>query len=172
MKAYFAMGCFWGAQRIFADLPGVVASQVGYMGGKTPHPSYEQVCTGKTGHAETVEVTFDPVQISFSKLLEIFWSNHNSTTLNRQGNDIGTQYRSAIFPVDQDQYQQAQLKIQQLGFEIADLYGREPVTEIANPQAAAVFYPAEEYHQDYLRKHPDGYCNLGFNGLSCPGSEM
>lgn len=172
MKAYVAMGCFWGGEHVFADLDGVMATRVGYMGGTAPNPSYEDVCTGATGHAETVEIIYDPTMIAYTKLLEIFWSNHNSTTLNRQGNDIGTQYRSALFPIDDEQHNQAHQMLEAMAGEIEKLYGAKPVTVISDPQDDHIFYPAEEYHQHYLNKNPGGYCNLGFNGLSCPVNFM
>lgn len=163
--AYFAMGCFWGAERLFSKLDGVKQTEVGYMGGHLENPSYQQVCTDTTGHAETVRVVFDPAQISYRQLLEVFFSHHNPTTLNRQGGDVGSQYRSQIFPFTADQEHTAQAVLSELKRQIIDLYGAEPVTEIASASPLPAFYPAEEYHQRYLEKNPFGYCSIKDNGL-------
>ncbi|MFR2394344.1 MAG: peptide-methionine (S)-S-oxide reductase MsrA [Varibaculum cambriense] len=163
--AYFAMGCFWGAERLFSKLDGVKQTEVGYMGGHLENPSYQQVCTDTTDHAETVRVVFDPAQISYRQLLEVFFSHHNPTTLNRQGGDVGSQYRSQIFPTTADQEHTAQTVLLDLRNQIRDLYGAEPVTEIASASPLPAFYPAEEYHQRYLEKNPFGYCSIKDNGL-------
>lgn len=159
------MGCFWGAERLFSKLDGVKQTEVGYMGGHLENPSYQQVCTDTTGHAETVRVVFDPAQISYRQLLEVFFSHHNPTTLNRQGGDVGSQYRSQIFPATADQEHTAQAVLLDLRNQIRDLYGAEPVTEIASASPLPAFYPAEEYHQRYLEKNPLGYCSIKDNGL-------
>lgn len=159
------MGCFWGAERLFSKLDGVKQTEVGYMGGHLENPSYQQVCTDTTGHAETVRVVFDPAQISYRQLLEVFFSHHNPTTLNRQGGDVGSQYRSQIFPTTADQEHTAQTVLLDLRNQIRDLYGAEPVTEIASASQLPAFYPAEEYHQRYLEKNPFGYCSIKDNGL-------
>lgn len=163
--AYFAMGCFWGAERLFARIPGVTQTTVGYMGGSTENPSYQQVCTDTTGHAETVRVDFDPAQVSYRQLLEIFFSHHNPTTRNRQGGDVGSQYRSQIFPTTAAQENAAQSALLELKNRILNLYGAEPVTAISAAAQLPVFYPAEEYHQRYLEKNPLGYCSIKDNGL-------
>ena len=162
---YFAMGCFWGAERLFAQISGVTRTEVGYMGGHTDNPSYQQVCTDTTGHAETVRVDFDPQQISYRQLLETFFSHHNPTTINRQGADIGSQYRSQIFPTTVDQEKTAQAVILELSPQIQSLYGAAPVTEISSAAHLPPFYPAEDYHQRYLEKNPQGYCSIRDNGL-------
>lgn len=155
----FGMGCFWGAERIFWSLPGVITTAVGYQGGITPNPTYEEVCSGATGHAEVALVVYDPTQIEFEILLKHFWEQHDPTTLNQQGNDRGTQYRSAIYWTDPAQRDVA---VASMGAYQAGLtesgYGTI-TTEIAE---AGPFYYAEEYHQQYLAKNPGGYCNHGF----------
>jgi peptide-methionine (S)-S-oxide reductase len=163
--AYFGMGCFWGAERFFWKLPGVHSTAVGYQGGHTPNPTYEETCTGRTGHTEAVQVVYDPTVVSYEQLLKTFWENHDSTQGMRQGNDIGTQYRSAVYTTSEAQltaakasreaYQQALTKA-----------GRGTITTEIVP--AGPFYYAEDYHQQYLAKNPNGYCNHGFNGVSCP----
>ncbi len=164
-KAYFALGCFWGAERIFWKLNGIYTTAVGYAGGFTPNPTYEEVCSSKTGHAETVLVVFDPKKITYRELVSKFFESHDPTQYMRQGNDIGTQYRSAVFVVDNEQREVAkevsamyQGLLKQRGF--GDL-----VTEIV---PFTNFYYAEEYHQQYLGKHPSGYCGIGGTGVSCP----
>jgi peptide-methionine (S)-S-oxide reductase len=154
-KATFAAGCFWQVEAAFRQVKGVVSTRVGYTGGTTEHPTYEQVCTGKTGHAEAVEVLYDPERISYQDLLAVFWDNHNPTTRNRQGWDIGTQYRSAIFFHDREQEAAAVASKESLG--ASGRYRRGIVTEI---KAASEFYPAEEYHQQYLEKQGVSSCNL------------
>lgn len=163
--AYFSMGCFWGAQKLFYTTEGVVDSAVGYMGGCTTNPTYEQVCAGNTKHAETVYVEYNPAVISYRKLLEIFFGHHNPTTINRQGGDIGTQYRSIIFTTSATQTEEAQVVMRELTPAIIKRYGQAPITEIntSKPQ----FWPAEEYHQFYLQKNPQGYCSITANGISC-----
>jgi peptide-methionine (S)-S-oxide reductase len=163
--AVFGMGCFWGAERLFWKLPGVYSTAVGYAGGITPNATYEEVCTGRTGHAEVVQVVFDPATIPYQRLLKVFWENHDPTQGMRQGNDVGTQYRSAIYPTTDEQLAAAQASRD--GFApvaTAAGYG-EITTEIGKLDQ---FYYAEDYHQQYLEKNPAGYCNIGPNGLSCP----
>ena len=156
-KATFAGGCFWGVEKVFSDLPGVVSTQVGYTGGTVENPSYELVCTGKAGHAEAIEITYDPSKISYEKLLEIFFEYHDPTTLDRQGPDIGNQYRSAIFTHSPEQ-EKAALRSKEL-LERAKVFKSRIVTEIT---PAGKFYRAEEYHQKYLKKNPHGYCSIQF----------
>ncbi len=155
-KATFGAGCFWGVEAAFRQLPGVTATAVGYLGGTMRNPSYEDVCTGRTGHAEVVEVAFDPQRISYSDLLAVFWANHDPTQMNRQGPDIGTQYRSAIFVHDPAQQQLAERSRTQLSE--SGRLRRPVVTEIT---AATTFYPAEEYHQRYLEKRGLSSCHIG-----------
>ncbi|MEE6281313.1 peptide-methionine (S)-S-oxide reductase MsrA [Georgenia sunbinii] len=162
---YVAMGCFWGAERIFWRLDGVISTAAGYQGGFTPNPTYAEVCTGQTGHTEAVQVVYDPTRVSPEQLLKAFWENHDPTTPNRQGNDVGTQYRSAIYWTTPAQQHAAAVTRDAFG-EVLAAAGHGPVvTEIA---PAATFYYAEEYHQQYLHKNPGGYCNHGPNGFSCP----
>ena len=147
-KATFAAGCFWGVEAAFRDLEGVISTAVGYTGGSTTNPTYEEVCTDRTGHAEAVEVVYDPKVVSFEELLDLFWSIHDPTTMNRQGPDVGSQYRSAIFFHDPEQEVAARAKMERL--QSSGLYRREIVTEIV---PASEFYRAEEYHQQYFEKH-------------------
>jgi peptide-methionine (S)-S-oxide reductase len=165
--AYFATGCFWGAERRFWNLPGVISTSVGYMGGVRPNPSYEQVCTGVTGHAEMVEVVFDPSVITYRRLLEEFWVMHDPTSLNRQGGDIGTQYRSAIFTTTEAQKLQAEVTrdVYQAALSRAGI--GEIVTEIKSSQGVEYFL-AEEYHQKYLEKNPNGYDCHSSTGINFP----
>ena len=163
--AMFAMGCFWGAERKFWELEGVYSTAVGYAGGYTPNPTYREVCTGKTGHAEVIRVAFDPKLVSYDKLLKVFWENHDPTQGMRQGNDIGTQYRSAIYWYNEEQRKAAEAS--------RDAY--QPVLKAAGYgsittelREAPEFYYAEDYHQQYLQKNPEGYCGLGGTGVSCP----
>ena len=166
-RAYFATGCFWGAERRFWKVPGVLETSVGYMGGATDNPSYEQVCTGRTGHAEIVEVVFDPSQVSYQRLLEEFWTMHDPTSLNSQGNDIGTQYRSAIYTTTSDQYALAE-STRDVYQEVTLPAGySDIVTEIAEA-SQFVYWPAEEYHQKYLQKNPKGYDCHSSTGVSFP----
>jgi peptide-methionine (S)-S-oxide reductase len=164
-RAVFGMGCFWGAERIFWRLDGVHTTAVGYAGGMTPNPSYQEVCSARTGHAEVVLVVFDPERISYDELLTVFWEQHDPTQGMRQGNDVGTQYRSAIYAADDAQLAAAlasrdrfQRVLTEAGFEAI-------TTEIA---PAGPFYYAEAYHQQYLAKNPGGYCGIAGTGLSCP----
>lgn len=154
-KATFAAGCFWGVEAAFRALPGVVGTTVGYTGGTLPNPTYQDVCTGRTGHAEAVEVEFDPERVSYEDLLRVFWENHDPTTLNRQGPDVGTQYRSAIFFHTPEQQAAALASKQEL--ERTGAYKRPIMTEIA---PAAPFYRAEEYHQQYLEKRGQASCRI------------
>jgi len=170
-KAYFATGCFWGAERRFWQLDGVTDTSVGYMGGTRPSPSYEQVCTGVTGHAEMVEVTFDPSKISYQRLLEEFWTMHDPTSLNKQGGDIGTQYRSAIFTTSAQQMEQA-LASEALYQAALTAEGiGEIVTEIL-PADGVSYWLAEEYHQKYLAKNPNGYDCHSSTGVAYPNSQL
>ncbi len=153
--ATFAAGCFWGVEKVFSEQKGVLSTQVGYTGGGTQTPGYEEVCTGETGHAEAIEIVFDPAILSYEKLLETFFSHHDPTTLNRQGPDIGTQYRSAIF-THNDSQRKAALKAKDL-LDRSGIFKRPVATEIS---PAGPFYRAEEYHQKYLKKNPHGYCSL------------
>ena len=152
--ATFAAGCFWGVEAQFRQIAGITSTRVGYLGGTTDNPTYKLVCTGTTGHAEVIEITFDPAIVSFESLLGVFWKLHNPTTLDRQGPDVGTQYRSAIFYHDQQQHQQAELVKKTL--DNAHIFAGPIVTEIT---AASIFYPAEEYHQCYLEKKGLGSCH-------------
>ncbi len=163
--AFLAMGCFWGAERVFYRLAGVVSTAVGYQGGFTANPTYREVCTGATGHAETVRVVFDPQRVTYESIIRRFFEEHDPTQGNRQGADVGSQYRSAIFTVTVEQAALASGIAQQYGAKLrAAGYG--PITtEIAE---AGPFYFAEEYHQQYLEANPNGYCGLGGTGVSCP----
>ncbi|MDT0308079.1 peptide-methionine (S)-S-oxide reductase MsrA [Streptomyces sp. DSM 44917] len=165
--ADFGLGCFWGAERRFWQTPGVWTTLVGYQGGLTPHPTYEEVCSGMTGHTEAVRVVFDPARISYADLLKVFWEAHDPTQGFRQGNDVGTQYRSAIHT--HSEAQQAAAEESRAAYQkvLAEAgYGR--ITTEILPAADRPFYPAEGYHQQYLDKNPAGYCGLGGTGLSCP----
>ena len=163
--AVFGMGCFWGAERMFWEAPGVYSTAVGYAGGYTPNATYREVCTGMTGHTEVVLVVFDPKQTSYEALLRTFWENHDPTQGMRQGNDVGTQYRSAIFTFSPEQRQVAESSRDAYQERLAKA-GYGPITtEIAD---APPFYYAEDYHQQYLAKNPDGYCGIGGTGVSCP----
>lgn len=163
--AIFAMGCYWGVERLFWQLPGVRMTMVGNTAGFTPNPTYEEVCTGRTGHAEAVRVTFDPAEISYDALLQVFWEGHDPTQGMRQGNDRGTQYRSGIYWTSEAQRQAALASRDAYGPKLAAA-GYGPITtEIAE---AGPFYWAEDYHQQYLSKTPNGYCGLGGTGVSCP----
>ncbi len=163
--ALFGMGCFWGAERKFWQLPGVFSTSVGYAGGYTPNPTYREVCSGLTGHAEVVRVVFDPKRVTFQSLLKVFWESHDPTQGMRQGNDVGTQYRSAIYFWGDSQRRAAQTSSDAYQKVLTDAgYGRI-TTEI---REAPEFYYAEDYHQQYLAKNPDGHCGLGGTGVSCP----
>lgn len=162
----FGMGCFWGVERMFWSIPGVYTTAVGYAGGVTPHPTYREVCSGQTGHTEVVLVVYDPAQCSLGVLLQTFWENHDPTQGMRQGNDTGTQYRSAIYCQDQAQADAAQASRAVFQARLAE-QGFGPVTtEICFPEP--VFYYAETDHQQYLSKNPDGYCSLSGTGVRCP----
>ncbi|BDG06715.1 peptide methionine sulfoxide reductase MsrA [Anaeromyxobacter oryzae] len=163
--AEFGMGCFWGAERLFWKLPGVYATAVGYEGGETPNPTYREVCTGRTGHAEVVRIVFDPRRVPYADLLRIFWENHDPTQGMRQGNDVGTQYRSAIY-THGDAQQRAALASREVYQAALARAGGGPVT--TEVRDAPEFYYAEDYHQQYLAKNPDGYCGIGGTGVSCP----
>ena len=163
--AQFGLGCFWGAERKFWELPGVYSTAVGYSGGFTPNPTYREVCSGLTGHAETVLVVYDPKQVSYEELLRVFWESHDPTQGMRQGNDVGTQYRSAIYTYDDAQRQAAFASRDAFQAELARSGYGAITTEIAD---APEFYYAEDYHQQYLAKNPGGYCGLGGTGVSCP----
>ncbi|KAM4836917.1 mitochondrial peptide methionine sulfoxide reductase isoform 4-T6 [Thomomys bottae] len=163
--AVFGMGCFWGAERKFWTLKGVYSTQVGFAGGYTTNPTYKEVCSEKTGHAEVVRVVYQPEDISFEELLKVFWENHDPTQGMRQGNDYGTQYRSAIYATSAMQMEAA-LRSKEDYQKVLSKHGFGPITTAI--QEAPVFYYAEDYHQQYLSKHPDGYCGLGGTGLSCP----
>ena len=159
------MGCFWGAERLFWQLPGVYTTAVGYSGGRTPNPTYEETCTSMTGHTEAVLVVFDPKAASYEELLKKFWEGHDPTQGMRQGNDAGTQYRSAIYAYGDEQLQAA-LKSKEAFQEALKKKGYGPIT--TEIRAAPEFYYAEDYHQQYLGKNPNGYCGLGGTGVSCP----
>jgi peptide-methionine (S)-S-oxide reductase len=164
-EAIFALGCFWGAERVFWKTPGVLVTAVGYAGGPTPNPTYEEVCSGRTGHTEVVRVVFDPAVISYDALLKIFWESHDPTQGMRQGNDVGTQYRSAIYTFSQAQADAAERS--KVAYDAAlAARGLGPITTEIAP--APAFYYAEEYHQQYLARNPGGYCGLGGTGVSCP----
>jgi peptide-methionine (S)-S-oxide reductase len=159
------MGCFWGAERKFWQTPGVFSTAVGYAGGSTPDPTYREVCSGMTGHAEVVLVVFDPKQVSYEGLLRNFWESHDPTQGMRQGNDVGTQYRSAIYAFGPEQLAAAEASRDVYARRLADAGYGSVTTEIR--EAPELFY-AEEYHQQYLAKNPDGYCGIGGTGVSCP----
>ena len=166
--AYLALGCFWGAERAFWTLPGVVTTAVGYQGGYTPHPTYQEVCTGRTGHTETVLVAYDPATLSHTELMREFWTSHDPTQGYRQGNDIGTQYRSAIFFTSAEQ-QAAAVATRDLYAGRLSATGFGPITsEIRAAADTGEFYYAEDDHQQYLAKNPNGYCGLGGTGVACP----
>lgn len=163
--AYFGMGCFWGAERLFWQTRGVWLTAVGYQGGLTPNPTYQETCTGLTGHAEVVRVVFDPLEVGFSDLLRVFWENHDPTQGMRQGNDVGTTYRSAIFTTTPEQHRLALASREAYQSELKAV-GKGPITTEIAP--APAFYLAEADHQQYLAKVPDGYCGLRGTGVSCP----
>ena len=163
--AVFGLGCFWGAERVFWQAPGVYTTAVGYAGGFTPNPTYEEVCSGSTGHTEAVLVVFDPSKTSYEEMLRLFWENHDPTQGMRQGNDAGTQYRSAIYYEDDAQREAAEMSRRLFGDRLAKASYGEITTELAK---AGEFYYAEDYHQQYLAKNPNGYCGLGGTGVSCP----
>ncbi len=164
VRAVFGLGCFWGAERYFWQTPGVFTTAAGYAGGITPNPSYEEVCSGHTGHTEVVLVVFDPMKLSYGELLKVFWETHDPTQGMRQGNDVGTQYRSAIYTFDDEQYAQAEQSGIQYEKSLIGAGYSQVTTEIA---PAPTFFYAEDYHQQYLAKVPNGYCALGGTGVGC-----
>ena len=164
-QAVFALGCFWGAERVFWQIDGVFVTSVGYAGGITPNPSYQEVCSGDTGHTEVVGVVFDPAKVTYLQLLKTFWENHDPTQGMRQGNDVGTQYRSAIFTLDATQQSEARQSLAAYQAQL-DKAGLGRITTEILP--LDTYYFAEDYHQQYLAKNPDGYCGLGGTGVSCP----
>ncbi len=161
----FGLGCFWGAERKFWQVPGVYSTAVGYAGGYTPNPTYEEVCSGRTGHTEAVLVVFDPAVVSFEALLRVFWESHDPTQGMRQGNDMGTQYRSAIYVTSPEQRAVAEASWAMFQAALGKARYGEITTELAD---SGVFFYAEPYHQQYLDKNPNGYCGLGGTGVSCP----
>ena len=163
--AQLALGCFWGAERVFWQTPGVYSTAVGYAGGVTPNPTYREVCSGRTGHAEAVLVVYDPAAVSYESLLSLFWESHDPTQGMRQGNDVGTQYRSAVFYADDAERRVAEATRDRYQATLAARGHGRITTEIA---PAREFYYAEEYHQQYLAKNPGGYCGLGGTGVACP----
>jgi peptide-methionine (S)-S-oxide reductase len=163
--AVFGLGCFWGAERKFWQTPGVFSTAVGYAGGFTPNPTYEEVCSGRTGHGEVVLVVFDPAAVSYEQLLKVFWESHDPTQGMRQGNDVGTQYRSGIYPLTAAQHAAADASKAAYAERLAVAGYGEITTEIVDP---GPFFYAEPYHQQYLGKNPNGYCGLGGTGVSCP----
>jgi len=162
----FGLGCFWGAERKFWNVPGVYSTSVGYAGGGTPNATYEEVCSGQTGHNEVVRVVYDPAQVSFERLLQVFWESHDPTQGMRQGNDVGTQYRSGIHCHTPEQQAAAQASLQAYQQQLKAAGYGDITTEVVYP--APPFYYAEDYHQQYLAKNPNGYCGLGGTGVSCP----
>ncbi|AIE74566.1 MULTISPECIES: peptide-methionine (S)-S-oxide reductase MsrA [unclassified Synechocystis] len=168
--AMFGLGCFWGAERKFWQIPGVYTTAVGYAAGYTPNPTYQEVCTGMTGHNEVVLVAFDPQQVSYGQLLKVFWESHNPTQGMRQGNDVGTQYRSGIYTYSEAQQQEA-LASKEIYQQALQRAGHGEITTEILP--APDFYYAEDYHQQYLAKNPNGYCGLGGTNVACPiGTEV
>jgi peptide-methionine (S)-S-oxide reductase len=163
--ATFGMGCFWGAEKKFWQLPGVFSTMVGYAGGSTPNPTYREVCSGGTGHTEVVRVVYDPAKVSFEELLQVFWENHDPTQGMRQGNDVGTQYRSGICADNARQQRAAEASRDAFQKQLTAAGYGAITTEIV---PAPEFFYAEDYHQQYLAKNPDGYCGLGGTGVSCP----
>jgi peptide-methionine (S)-S-oxide reductase len=165
-EAQFGMGCFWGAERLFWKIPGVHSTSVGYAGGYTPNPTYEEVCSGRTGHAEVVRVIFDPTKVSYETLLKAFWERHDPTQGMRQGNDLGTQYRSVIYCTSDGQLVAAEASRARYQ-QALDSAQRGAITTEIRP--APQFFYAEDYHQQYLQKNPEGYCGLGGTGVACAG---
>jgi peptide-methionine (S)-S-oxide reductase len=168
-EALFAMGCFWGAERVFWKLPGVYSTAVGYAGGLTPNPTYQEVCSGETGHAEVVRVIYDPQKVSYPELLQVFWESHDPTQGMRQGNDVGTQYRSAIFVLDKEQRDAAEASKRAYQARLTAA-GRGTIT--TDIRDAPEFFYAEDYHQQYLAKNPDGYCGIGGCGVPFKVAEL
>ncbi|MET7638183.1 peptide-methionine (S)-S-oxide reductase MsrA [Streptomyces sp. NPDC005438] len=165
--ADFGLGCFWGAERIFWQQPGVWTTLVGYQGGHTPHPAYEEVCSGMTGHTEAVRVVFDPQQVSYERLLALFWESHDPTQGFRQGNDRGTQYRSAVYTHSEEQLREAEAS-REAYQKVLTAAGHGEITTEILPAEGRPFYAAEPYHQQYLDKNPGGYCGIGGTGVACP----
>jgi peptide-methionine (S)-S-oxide reductase len=163
--ALFGMGCFWGAEKAYWTIPGVYSTAVGYAGGHTPNPTYREVCSGRTGHAEVVQVVYDPQRVSYEELLRVFWESHDPTQGMRQGNDVGTQYRSAVYTAGAAQRRAAEASAAAYSARLRAAGHGAVTTEITD---APPFYFAEDYHQQYLAKNPDGYCGLGGTGVSCP----
>ena len=163
----FGMGCFWGAERVFWETPGVYTTAVGYAGGTTRNPTYQEVCSGATGHTEVVLVVFDPTDVSLDTLLTAFWEAHDPTQGMRQGNDVGTQYRSAVYTTTPEQLSAAGESLERYGARLRDSGFGAITTEI---RALDTFYYAEDYHQQYLAKNPGGYCGIGGTGVTCPGA--
>ncbi len=166
--AVFGMGCFWGAERKFWETGGVHSSFVGYAGGYTPNPAYEEVCSGRTGHTEAVGVVYDPSVVTYEQLLQVFWENHDPTQGMRQGNDIGSQYRSAIYTTDAAQATAAMASLEAYQQRLGEAGYGEITTEVAPIDVEREFFYAEPYHQQYLSKNPNGYCGIGGTGVSCP----
>jgi peptide-methionine (S)-S-oxide reductase len=164
-EAVFGLGCFWGAERKFWQIPGVVTTAAGYAGGFTPNATYEEVCSGRTGHAEVVRVVYDPNKVSYQELLEAFWESHDPTQGMRQGNDVGSQYRSALYYTTEAQKREAEESKHVYQQALSQAHRAAITTEIRD---APEFFYAEEYHQQYLAKNPNGYCGLGGTGISCP----
>jgi peptide-methionine (S)-S-oxide reductase len=165
---YVALGCFWGAERVFWELPGVVTTAAGYQGGYTPNPTYEEVCTGRTGHTEAVLVAYDPAKVSTEDVLRTFWESHDPTQGYRQGNDLGTQYRSALYWTTPEQEQAVRASREAYAVKLRDAGFGEITTDLRPASEAGPFHYAEDYHQQYLHKVPNGYCGLGGTGVSCP----
>jgi peptide-methionine (S)-S-oxide reductase len=163
----FGLGCFWGAERVFWQTPGVYTTAAGYAGGYTPNPTYEEVCSGRTGHAEVVRVVHDPQQVSLGELLRLFWESHDPTQGMRQGNDVGTQYRSVVYTTTREQQRAVEASRDAYRKALRESGFADITTEVA---PAPPFYLAEEYHQQYLARNPGGYCGLGGTGVACPGS--
>lgn len=163
--AMFGMGCFWGAERAFWETPGVYSTAAGYAAGYTPNPTYQEVCSGRTGHAEVVRVVFDPAKVTYEQLLKIFWENHDPTQGMRQGNDVGTQYRSGVYCYGAEQRRAAEASRDEYQRRLREAGHGEITTEVLD---APEFYYAEDYHQQYLAKNPHGYCGLGGTGVACP----
>lgn len=164
-EAMFGMGCFWGVERMFWKTPGVWLSMVGYAAGHTPNPTYQEVCSGRTGHNEVVRVIYDPAEVSYEELLKVFWEGHDPTQGMRQGNDVGTQYRSGIYTYDAAQKAAAEASLSMYQNQLKKAGRGTITTEIVN---APEFYFAEDYHQQYLAKNPGGYCGIGGTGVTCP----
>jgi len=162
--ADFALGCFWGEERKFWETPGVITTAVGYQGGYTPNPTYEEVCSGRSGHAETVRVVYDPTKVTYDQLLKVFWEAHDPTQGMRQGNDVGTQYRSAIYTASDEQLDAAERSRKNYEARLRQAGHSAPTTEIRD---APPFFYAEDYHQQYLHKNPNGYCGIGGTGVTC-----